>query len=51
MLVGYCKGDAYRVLLDQTYKVIERKDAVFEEHSSTVEDGGKECILFDDVEP
>lgn len=46
VLVGYCKGDAYKILLDNTNRVVESKDETFEEWLAHVESYLKECMLF-----
>lgn len=51
MLVGYCKGDAYRVLISGTQKITETKDVTFDESVSGSTDDRENYIEFDMADP
>lgn len=46
-LVGFCKGDLYRVLLSRSNKVIECKDSTSIESFEPTGEPAEECIAFD----
>lgn len=52
LFVGYCKGDEYSILLNDTNRVVEWKDVIFFERFKQRKNAGtiEYCIQFGDVE-